>query len=127
LIVGSVTQPNGRDKAVMWQSGVMSDLPVPSDTTQSLASYISNQNQIVGFAEVGTLDHAVLWQNGAVTDLGVMTGFPNTHAQKINAKGQIVGTAQLSADTFHGVLWDNGAVTDLGPIVNLSYGNVSIN
>jgi probable HAF family extracellular repeat protein len=129
-VIGSITIAP-QDRAVLWEDGTMTVLPLllPDDNL-SAASAINARGQIAGisgFLEehpqfVISRSHAVIWQDGQVTALpnlpGGQAGFPHG----INSAGQVVGECPLPPVSpnlptpVHACLWDHGQVTDLGTL-----------
>ena len=97
-IVGQSTNAEGREHAVLWQEGQITDLGTLPGHTWSSASAINDCGQIIGSSTertpLGGDRHAVLWQNGEVVDLGTLPGHLYGRAQRINNRGQIVGVSQ---------------------------------
>ena len=86
--------------ALKWNSGVSTDLGSLADGWSSLASWINNRGDIVGFSQNGVIDpvvglpeeRAVLWREGQIIDLGTLGGNQGMGAA-INNHGQVVGLA----------------------------------
>jgi probable HAF family extracellular repeat protein len=98
-------------------------------SVSSLAIWINDAGEIVGFSNALTASRAFLWKNGAMTDLGTVAGDACSGAKSINSQGQIVGWG--SADCYnedHGFLWENGGpIVDLGTLVLPGSGVTLIN
>ena len=86
--------------ALKWDSGVSTDLGSLTDGWSSLATWINNRGDIVGFSQNGIIDpviglpqeRAVLWHDGQIIDLGTLGGNQGM-AAAINNHGQVVGLA----------------------------------
>jgi probable HAF family extracellular repeat protein len=111
-IVGSSQDPSGRNRAVMWENGVIRELDVfpglPTD-----ASYINDRGQIlgrVGYPENGWF----VWERGSVQRLrGLGGAFIVVRA--FTERGEVLGAAETPAGAMHAFVWQNGVMTDLGP------------
>ncbi len=123
------------DKPVIWENGVIHELPTPGGDLGGIALAINDYGQAVGHTGAcGGFDqfdtrHAVLWQSGSVTDLGNLGGTTNNIAFHINNQGQVVGVSNLPGDTTaHAFLWQNGVMFDLGTLAgDVASGADSIN
>jgi len=106
--------------ALLWQSGVMTDLGNFGGMRPNAAFDINNQGQVVGIAGLlppGPLSfHAFLWQNDVLTDLGTLPGDVASIGDSIKSKGQVVG-GSFDVD-FNGraFLWQNGVMIDLNTL-----------
>src|SRR2546422_1055093 len=105
VVGGSVTS-SGDSHAVLWQSGVMTDLGTLSGRTESSARGINAAGNVVGRSGAD----AFLWQSGVMMDLG-----PG-EAWGINDAGQVVGDSSTSSGFSHAFLWQNGVMRDLGTL-----------
>jgi hypothetical protein len=98
-------------RAVLWEDGVPTALPVPVGSSASVARSINDAGQIVGTVELDEpagSSRAVLWEGETVTDLGSLPDALETEANHINADGLIVGRSGGSA-----VMWADGEVRAL--------------
>jgi probable HAF family extracellular repeat protein len=113
-------------EAVVWgpKQGEIREFPPFSGDTISAATYINDNEQVVGCsgacaqATPAACTHALLWQHGSVTDLGSLGGVMNNLALFVNNRGDVVGASDLQGDaTAHGFLWsrDDG-MQDLGTL-----------
>ncbi len=129
-IVGSITFPSGNDRAVLWQDGETTELPLLPGDNLADAQAINSKGQIAGISEfleehptfVISRIHAVVWQGGRVEPLPNLPGGQNDLAHAINDGGQVAGECELpppqggAATPVHACLWDHGAVKDLGTL-----------
>ncbi len=90
-------------RAFLWDStNGLQDLGTLDGYTDSYASDINNNGQIVGYAS--SAFRALLWENGTVTDLNTLIS-PNSGwilgaATAINNQGQIVGEGLLDGQNL---------------------------
>jgi len=140
----SIPDPNGEDFCgfgthltclpFFWQVGKMIQLPTLGGNN-GVAKAISDENEVVGFAENSTPDpncpapqvlqfEPVTWEKGVIHQLPTVGGDPEGVAYQINDKGQVVGGSGTCAafnENFlynlvpvHALLWENGQAIDLG-------------
>lgn len=101
----NVTPPH----AILWASGVMTDLGTFPGCTQSAAYSINNVGQVVGTAlsAADTKSVAVLWDGGVMIDLNSLIAPGSSlnliNATAINDMGQIVGVGTIG-NTSHAFL-----------------------
>ncbi|HEV2960856.1 MAG TPA: hypothetical protein VG649_03460 [Candidatus Angelobacter sp.] len=98
--------------AVLWRSGVPTDLGVLRPNGSSVAYAINNHDEAIGTADGLAGKTVFLYSNGRMSDLGIQRG----RAFAINDKRQIVGTQQVGEDRHPhslGFLWDHGNLYDL--------------
>ena len=115
-VVGWAYTPNVTPlHAILWDSGVMTDLGTFSGCTVSAAYSINNVGQVVGSAlsAADTKSVACLWDRGVMIDLNSLiapgSGMQLIIAYAINDVGQIVGEGKIG-DKSHAFL--------LTPVVN---------
>lgn len=103
---------------VIWEQGIVHQLPAFPGDPDGGANAINERGQIVGATgNCTTSFHAVLWHHGALTDLGSLGGTSNIEPMDINDHTQVVGFSDLQGDTtFHAFLWQHGDMTDLGTL-----------
>ena len=118
---------------VVWEQGVIHELPTFSGDPDGLAYEINDGGQIVGGSGTCTNFnpnflysllpvHALLWENDTVTDLGNLGGKTGQAggniAYAINDQSQVVGVSDLPGDmTFHAFLWTRATgMQDLGTL-----------
>lgn len=130
-IVGSGTVTGGREHALLWQNGKVTDLGTLGGPT-SIALAINDRGQIVGNADTrkkarngSWIAHAFLWQHGKMRDLGTLGGayVAGSGAVDINERGQVVGSSFSATISYgqcgsgrHAFLWQNGRMRDLGTL-----------
>jgi probable HAF family extracellular repeat protein len=104
-------------KPVIWEEGVIQELPTISGDPDGVAFAINDRGQAVGVSADCTLTpgHALLWQDGNVTDMGTLSGLALAPTD-INNQSQVVGTAFDNANTNRAFLWQNGVAIDLGTL-----------
>lgn len=107
----------GPRRAIIWQDGVITDLGTLGsleDESDTVATAINGNGQIVGSAETETADQsAFLWQGGEMHDLGDPE--VESLASDINDAGQVVGWAEVTDRRPSAVLWEaDGTMVELG-------------
>jgi probable HAF family extracellular repeat protein len=104
--------------AVVWQHGVLTDLPALDPGYSSWADAINARGEVAGLSENGQTDpltgnyesNAVLWKNGLI-NLGTLGGTQSV-ANAINDRGQVVGAAlNAISDPFESIPLCNGCGT----------------
>jgi probable HAF family extracellular repeat protein len=104
--------------AVVWQDGVLTDLPALVPGYSSLGSAINASGEVVGESENGLVDpltaypeiFATLWKNGIV-NLGTLGGNQSV-SNGNNDRGQVAGAAlNADSDPFASVPLCNGCGT----------------
>jgi len=118
------------NRAVLWENGVLHDLPNLPGGDHAQANGINAAGQIVGSGNSGTtgdLDHAILWDHGVPRDLGTLPGGPSSWAYGISPSGEIIvgesdggGGYGEEGGVRHAVVWDRRVITDLGALGILS-------
>ena len=134
-ISGICDQAVGRfsaKRAVVWETGTVSDLGNLGGGAWNTPDAINNRGQIVGFSDLpgdssGRPNfHAVLWTKtggvqcgGQCLDLGTLPGDSLSEATGINNQGQIVGVSIGAGSPFgsRAFLWENNKLTDLNTLV----------
>jgi probable HAF family extracellular repeat protein len=118
MVVGMAiceTEPSPR--AVLWEDDQVTELAVLSGSPRSLAYYVNDAGQMVGWNYFSEPyyppkpgDHPVLWETPTqIVDLGTLTTPGSGGGMSINKHGQIA----LELD-WHAVVWEDGQMTDLG-------------
>lgn len=99
-VAGSVIQPGGTPRAVLWRGGKLVDLKVPDNGRGSIGLDVNGPGQVVGtigFDTVnttGALARGFVWSNGSSAVLDDLVTDKSWHilvASAINDKGEIVG------------------------------------
>ena len=119
VIVGESQNAAGRYRPVVWENGVIRELPPLSNLSQSPdgnAQSINERGDIVGEDRdnFGSI-HAVLWPvTGGAVDLGVLPGADFSRARGINNNGTIFGNS-ISFSNFIGraTIWSGGTMSEI--------------
>ena len=136
IIVGTATDPQGKQAAVTWaETGpslllnsnhqlqlflmpiLSASLPLFAGATASGATDINSANDIVGWMQIGSDPGtiAVLWANGGVIDLNTLlpvnSGWILNDATGINDAGQIVGNGTYKGQEEAFLLTPDGTIS----------------
>jgi probable HAF family extracellular repeat protein len=120
-------------KPVVWEEGVIHELPTYGGDPDGIAQEINDNGEVVGGSGIcATFNtnflynlvpvHALLWENGKAINLGNLGGQTGQAggniAYGVNNQGQVVGNSDLPGDTtFHAFLWTkNTGMQDLGTL-----------
>ena len=116
------SEPHHAPHAFLYRHGQMRDLGTFGGT-QSFASAINSQGEIVGGAAYpgDAVQHAFVYRNGRMTDIGSLGG-NYSYGYGINSWGAVVGSSSLDSNPspHHAFLYSEGKMKDLG---TLSAGN----
>lgn len=118
VIVGESEDANGRFAAVVWENGVIRQLPrlLPDFTGGwGNAQAVNERGDIVGNDTFFGFAHAVLWPaTGGVVDLGLLPGSDFSMAFGISRDGTVMG-ASTSFSNFLGrpTLWKGGTMSEI--------------
>ncbi len=106
-------------------SNTVTDLPVPSGSTEDKAFFVSDNGLLVA-GQNFNIKHALLWTNGASsslpTDLGTLGG-STSNAFGVNDAGTVVGTSATTAGVNDAFVYAGGTMIDLnkaGVVANLA-------
>jgi probable HAF family extracellular repeat protein len=97
----------------IWRDGVLTDLGVLHDVTNSCQpTWINDRDVVVGACENGLIDplanfpeiDAAVWKHGQIVDIGTLGGNASA-AMAVNNRGQVTGNAYNTIlDPFYGTL-----------------------
>ena len=112
--VGSALNAAGRERAVLWQSGGVTDLGSLAGGSSG-ANGLNDRGEVVGYATDATgAAQGFLRTAGAMINLNTMlvpsSGATVTVANAINVHGQIAGTATIGGQTRAVLLTPTGSV-----------------
>ncbi|MCH2167548.1 MAG: hypothetical protein MK107_07500 [Oceanicola sp.] len=115
-IVGYAHDQDGRQQAVLWETGSAPKALGTLGGKTSEANAINDSGQVVGKA--GTINNsgnrAFLWQEETgMQDLGALAEGRSSEASGINDWGAVVGTATDSEGQGRAVLWNGRKMRDL--------------
>jgi len=120
---GSDVNANGQ-WPLLWQNGVITNLPMPVGATEGVALAMNGLSQIVGHYNGGSVFHSLLWQDGTMTDIGGFAGsYGTSRAEAINNLGQVVGS---DGNYNHALLWQSGTWTNLESLIPAGSGWTSL-
>lgn len=112
--------------AVLYSSGVLTDLGFLGTGEYSTATAINDAGHIVGTSTID-LDfhsrlHPFLYSDGTLHDLGTLDEREFNSATAINSAGQISGYSEGENGGMHAFFYEHGVMTDLG-----SFGGLNLN
>jgi probable HAF family extracellular repeat protein len=121
----------GPFKAFLWQSGVMSEIQLPTGPYH-VANAINNHGQIVGWMGPSDLRRAFLWDAGNTIELGLFPGALNANAFAVSDNSNVAGWSLMPSPSNpktvvkRGFFWRNGLMTNIGVLQSnlesLAYG-----
>ncbi|MBI3000566.1 MAG: hypothetical protein HYY46_19250 [Deltaproteobacteria bacterium] len=121
-VVGGAAVPDGRERAFIWQEGVMQEVFF-NFAPFTIATGINGLGQVVGYGFTVDREHdlAFLWLNGVAQSLGTLPNSAYSNANAINDLGQVVGSSGerrpcRNRPPPHAFLWQNGLMQDLGTL-----------
>jgi probable HAF family extracellular repeat protein len=106
--------------AVIWKDGAVIALPLPEETSNSVARAINNFDQVVGNAtgQPG-VTKAFLWESGTMRELPPPAGATASIVWSINDWGAVVGESTMSqGGAGHATLWVSGQAHDLNDLLD---------
>ncbi len=126
-------------RAVLWKNGQIIDLGDLPGGTESIAAYVTDSGQVIGFSDNGVPDansffffftgtqiRTVLWENGSMRDVGTLGGasaFPgeNCSGQPRNVVSGAsfvngIPNASTGVPTVEPFLWKDGVMISLGTL-----------
>jgi probable HAF family extracellular repeat protein len=118
VIVGASQDAAGRYSPVVWENGIIRQLPrlLPDFADAGGgAQAINERGDIVGFDSGNGGIHAALWPaTGGIVDLGLLPGADISYATGINRDGTIMGQS-ISYSTFIGrpTVWRGGTMSEI--------------
>jgi probable HAF family extracellular repeat protein len=109
-IVGALGNPY--QYGFLYSKGVYTTISVPG-STQTWATGINDQGQIVGSYNTGHGFNGFLYSNGIYTKISVPSAPDDTYVYGINNSRQIVGTYNTGSTGMFGFIYDKGTFTTL--------------
>ena len=108
----------GLYRAVKWEEGLVSQLPVPEGTSYSYANGVNNAGVVVGTILMPGVLRAALWEHGRLTLIETLplAEQRGSNAKSINARGDVIGTANTAAGMRAFFKPKNGTAIDLGTL-----------
>lgn len=111
-----------RDRAVLWQGGVISNIGDTESHSYNRAQGLSDSGAVVGFAwNLFQPNDSIAYDGGWKTIGGIDGPFQNSEANDINSAGVVAGFQAFPSGNWHAALWVPGApgATDLGTLPGL--------
>ncbi|HJQ52724.1 MAG TPA: hypothetical protein VJ825_02665 [Gemmatimonadaceae bacterium] len=118
VIVGESQDAAGNFRPVVWENGVIRELPrlASYQASGGNAQSINDHGDIAGedVSDFGFV-HAVLWPvTGGVVDLGVLPGADMSRARGINAAGTMFGPSISFSDfSTRPTIWSGGTMSEI--------------
>jgi probable HAF family extracellular repeat protein len=97
---------------VIWSSGVLRRLALPTNGTFCEVADISDHSRAVGQCTVSGIAKAIRWDDGLVHNIGTLGGRLASPAG-VNKPGAIVGSSWLASGAIHPFLYQSGKMIDL--------------
>ena len=118
IVIGeniTVTNPTTY-RSFVYVNGVMTNLPMVGDGSNSFAAGINSNGDIIGNFSGNGVARGFLYKNGVMAEMPTLGGSYSS-ALDINDNGDVVGSSHIAGDTAgHAVLYKNGQLTDLGTL-----------
>ncbi|MDT4983844.1 MAG: hypothetical protein QOF95_1334, partial [Pseudonocardiales bacterium] len=108
-VVGTSATRTGVDRAFLWRSGVMVELPAPAGRTYTGAITINDRGEVLGYdttaaGQTGDVQ-SFYWANGRLTILAPLAGAVRSGGVAMNNARQIVGYSYTASGSEHAVMW----------------------
>jgi probable HAF family extracellular repeat protein len=95
----------GNWRAVVWQRGSSTDLPLPAGDRSSYGAGINDRGQVVGYSGTDLVrPRAVLWDRGRPMTLP-LTAPDHWFAYSVNNRGDVAGEGRWLDGTRHSIIW----------------------
>jgi probable HAF family extracellular repeat protein len=111
-VVGTSATRAGADRAFLWQSGVMIELPAPAGRKYTGAIAVNDRGEVLGYDTTSagqTRDaQSFYWADGRLTILATLPGAIRSSGLSMNNLRQVVGYSYTASRSEHAVLWKIG-------------------
>ncbi|MEO6759647.1 MAG: hypothetical protein ABIO24_09355 [Saprospiraceae bacterium] len=108
-VVGNYQQPDGTNRAFLWQNGQVTTLTMPAGSVQTWATAIGGTSQAGGYTDSQQLAQGVIWDN-----IGNPIGSAGAYVMGMNSAGDAAGMAIGSDGAGYAFVSRNGFLTSLG-------------